>query len=90
MDTFKKKFTIKGNNGWLEPPAHQRCGAAIKVLAALTVEMRRNSHGAFKLRILKSGLHKTKCELECPDLEDYETLKLLFLCEQGAYFDWRD
>lgn len=90
MDTFKKKFTIKGNNRWLEPPVHQRSGAAIKTLVELTAEMGRNSYGTFKLRILKSGLYKTKCELECPNCDDYETFKLLFLCRQGIYFDWRD
>lgn len=90
MTTFKKKFTIRGNNSWLEPPAYQRCGTAIKTLAALVVRMEEQSGKSFRLRILKSGLHRTKCELECPERDGYDTLKLMFLCEQGTYFDWRD
>lgn len=89
MTTFKKKFTIKGNGSWIDPPARERCGTAVKALAALVVRMEDQSGKPFKLRILKSGVRSTKCELECPDREGYDTLKLMFLCDQGAYFDWR-
>lgn len=89
MTTFKKKFTIKANGSWIDPPARERCGTAVKALAALVVSMENRSDKSFRLRILKSGLRTTKCELECPDKDGYDTLKLLFLCDQGAYFDWR-
>lgn len=89
MTTFKKKFTIKSNNGWIEPPERMRCGAAIKTLVDLALEMQRKNDKTLNLRIIKSGVRTAKCEIECPDRETYEALKLMFLYEKGTYFDWR-
>jgi hypothetical protein len=41
------------------------------------------------LRVIKCGIRTAKCEIVCPDKKGYEVLKLAFLCENGAYFDWR-
>ena len=39
MATFKKRFTIKGLNDWLDPPERQRCGTAIYQLSKLVLMM---------------------------------------------------
>lgn len=35
MTTFKKRFTIKGLNGWIDPPERERCGTAIYHLSLI-------------------------------------------------------
>lgn len=89
MATFKKRFTIKGLNSWIDPPERQRCGTAIFYLSKLVLEFEEKTKKEFSLRVIKCGIHTAKCEIECPDQKSYEVLKLAFLCENGAYFDWR-
>ena len=89
MATFKKKFTIKGLNGWIDPPERQRCGTAIFHLSKLILELEEKIKKEWTLRVIKCGIHTAKCELECPDKKGYDTIKLAFLCQHGAYFDWR-
>lgn len=89
MATFKKRFVIKELNSWIDPPENQRCGTAIFRLAKLALEFENKTKKSFTLRVIRCGIHTARCELECPDKAGYETLKLSFLCENGAYFDWR-
>ena len=89
MATFKKRFTIKGLNDWLDPPEKQRCGTAIFYLSKLVLEFEEETKKEFTLRVIKCGIHTAKCEIECPNQKVYDTIKLTFLCQCGAYFDWR-
>ena len=89
MDTFKKRFTIKGLNDYRDPPEWLRCGTAIHYLSKLMLEFEEKTKKEFSLRIIKCGIHTARCEIECPDKKGYDTLKLAFLCQYGAYFDWR-
>ena len=86
---YKKRFVIKGLNGWIDPPERQRCGTAIFHLSKLTLELEEKTKKEWSLRVIKCGIHTAKCELECPDKKGYDTIKLAFLCQHGAYFDWR-
>lgn len=89
MATFKKRFTIKGQSGWIDPPERHRCGTAICQLSKIVLMMEEKTKQEFSLRVIRCGVHTAKCEIECPDKKEYETLKLAFLCQCGAYFDWR-
>lgn len=89
MATFKKRFVIKGLNSWSNPPERQRCGTAIFYLSKLALELEEKTKQEWTLRVIKCGIHTARCELECPDKKGYDTIKLAFLCQHGAYFDWR-
>jgi hypothetical protein len=89
MATFKKRFTIKGLNDYIDPPERHRCGTAICQLSKIVLMMEEKTKQEFSLRVIRCGVHTAKCEIECPDKKGYETLKLAFLCQCGAYFDWR-
>ena len=89
MATFKKRYTIKGLNSYIDPPEQQRCGTAIFYLSKLVLEFEEKTKQEFFLRVIKCGIHTAKCEIECPNQKGYETIKLSFLCLYGAYFDWR-
>lgn len=89
MATFKKRFTIKGLTSYINPPEHLRCGTAICHLSKLVLEFEEKTKQEFSLRIIKCGIRTAKCEIKCPDRKAYDTVKLTFLCENGAYFDWR-
>ena len=89
MATFKKRFTIKGLNSYIDPPERQRCGTALFHLAKLVLEFEEKTKKSFTLRVLRCSTHTAKCEIECPDRKGYDTIKLTFLCQHGAYFDWR-
>lgn len=89
MDTFKKRFVIKGLNDWFDPPEKQRCGTAIYHLSKLALEFEEKTKKEVVLRVIKCGIHTAKCEIECPNQKIYDTIKLAFLCQCGAYFDWR-
>lgn len=89
MATFKKRFTIKGLNDYSNPPERQRCGTAIYHLSKLILEFKEKTKKEFSLKIIKCGIHTARCEIECPDQKGYDTVKLAFLCQYGAYFDWR-
>ena len=89
MATFKKRFIIKGLNSYIDPPERQRCGTAIYYLSKLVLEFEEKTKQAFFLRVIKCGIHTAKCEIECHDEKGYDTIKLAFLCQYGAYFDWR-
>ena len=89
MATFKKRFTIKGLNSWIDPPERQRCGTAIYQLSKLVLMMEEKTKQEWTLRVVKCGIRTAKCEIVCPDKKGYEVLKLAFLCENGTYFDWR-
>ena len=89
MATFKKRFVIKGLNDWSDPPERQRCGTAIFYLSKLVLELEEETKKEWALRVIRCGVHTAKCEIECPDKKGYDTIKLAFLCQHGAYFDWR-
>lgn len=89
MATFKKKIVIKGLNSYIDPPERLRCGTAIYYLTKLVFEFKDKTNQEFSLRVNKCGIHRAKCEIECPDRRGYDTIKLAFLCEHGAYFEWR-
>lgn len=89
MTTSKKRFTIKALNDWSDPPERQRCGTAIYYLSKLVLEFEEKTKKEFTLRVIRCGIHTAKCEIECPDKKGYDTIKLAFLCQHGAYFDWR-
>ena len=89
MDTFKKRFTIKGFNDYSDPPELRRCGTAIRYLSKLMLEFEERTKKEFSLRVIKCGIHTARCEIECPDKKGYDILKLAFICQYGAYFDWR-
>lgn len=89
MATFKKRFTIKGLNDYTDPPERQRCGTAILYLSKLALEFEEQTKQEFFLRVIRCGIHTAKCEIECRDKKGYDTIKLAFLCQYGAYFDWR-
>lgn len=89
MATFKKRIVIKGLNSYIDPPEWQRCGTIIFYLSKLVLEFEEKTKKEFALRVIKCGIHTAKCEIECPDRKEYDTVKLAFLCQHGAYFDWR-